>query len=230
MRKFLIILFLLPVSLYAASPDCKKQISTDIAKKYLTSLQGRYKNLKTFSADFRQKSYISALQVSEESQGNIIIDLLHTSLKWHYLAPEEQIYLIKDKRFSHYRPLDLEVTIRNIEDGFLGELPIGFLLGMGSLQNDFDLISSCEQQDGNIALFLKAKIKENSEPNFQTLSLVIGGNNAKLTGLEVRDLSDNITGMYFDNVEYDKEMSAEAFDISYPENTFVNDISESENE
>ncbi len=205
---------------YAESFICNKDVTDGNSR--LESLQKSYQNVLTLEADFTQRSYLSALQVEEQSSGRLWLEKPGL-MKWHYQQPEEYYYLIKEQTFTQYLPLDQQVTINNFGEVTLSDLPTSFLMGLGELKQDFNLDRACWNSNQEIILSMSPKERKTQDAGLSKLNLLVKKTDSSLIGAQIIDLTDNVTEIKLSELKINQDFKASIFTLNYPNDTFIND-------
>jgi outer membrane lipoprotein-sorting protein len=142
------------------------------AQRKADLLQHTYSKVKWFSARFEQDSYLAALDMSESSSGQV---WFHNpgEMKWHYKLPEEQIFVLRKQSLWLYQKSHEQVFIDELKSVLSSDLPVAFLMGIGDLQESFQLLGGCETPSG-FALEFVPKTSAPADTNaLQQITLLV---------------------------------------------------------
>lgn len=207
---------------------CKagSSISKGAASQKLQALQQAYKSVETLAGDFTQESSSAALEVSEQSYGQVWFKKPGL-MKWHYIQPDEQYFLVKEKKFWFYQVALNQVLIDRLEQVLLSEIPLSFLLGLGNLAQDFRVDSACKNVKGT--LLLLSPVNQGSDPgkgSLQSFKVLMGLNNLP-SAVSVVDSAGNTTTVLFKDLKSNIRLDSNLFALSLPTNVDLQDNSQS---
>ena len=208
--KKLVFLLIISVSLFAE--QCQKLNDSSI----LTKVQDSYSKLASFKAGFSQTSFLDALDTSESSKGEVFFKK-PGKMRWHYTSPEEQVFVINDKTYFLYQIEEKQVMIDNLSKVLVSEVPVAFLMGVGNLAEDFELIKS-EKCGNNISLKLKSK----KDSGLKELNLEVGSNYLPKT-IGILDQNNNRTTISLSNYQENYNIEDSLFEEDFPRGTDISD-------
>ena len=198
-----------------ANFDCQTNLKPK--GQELLELQRTYDGLKTFSADFQQKSYLSTLGVEEVSSGKLWVESPGKT-KWSYSIPEKIEYLIKDKSFWHYQATISQLQVTDLDKSNLSALPTDLLTGQVNFSNSFNLSLLCLSSQDRKVLTLLPKTEDFAVENVKLLL-----ENQRIAAIEFIDYSGNVNSLELSAVDWNPQIGDEVFSIDYPKETFLND-------
>lgn len=229
MYRIIFALFLLfPAPLFAKESDfvCAegKRLKSADAKRYLQAAQEAYAEVSSLKAGFLQESYLSSLETSEASSGTLYFQK-PGRMRWEYIEPEKQTFLILDQTLWFYQAVDKQVVVDNFSDFLVSELPVAFILGIGDLGKSFDIENGCrDSATKSIILNLKPKSKgEERDERLNRFSLVV--DDARFIPLRARitDVASNVNSFYLEKIEVNSEIPKEIFLPEFPEGVDFDD-------
>lgn len=214
----LLLLFSVSLDLVQAqqrSFDCgsKAPHSEKASIDLLTKVQERYRAVKSYSAEFLQSSFLSALEVSEASSGSLKF-AKPGRMRWEYRTPDKQLFITDADTLWLYQEEDKQVLIDKFSTAFISDLPVSFLVGLGDLKRDFTPLKVCENADG-IVLELLPKGKD-KEQGLERLKLLVSPSSYLPTGASIVDLSGNTTSFLFTAIKTDLALNDETFKARFP--------------
>src|SRR5919109_184194 len=113
----------------------------DIVKR----LQERYDSTQGFRADFTQEVESATLGQKVESRGTVVFKK-PGRMRWEFTEPQQT--LVSDgKFFWFYQPAEKQVLKTPFQQAFSSTTPASFLLGVGRLDQDFNVSLSGETAD-----------------------------------------------------------------------------------
>lgn len=225
----LITLLLLPAGLYAEAPSavlaaftCAKPIETANAEKIISSVQANFGKIKTLRAQFFQDSYLSSVDQSELSGGDVSL-LRPGKMRWHYNTPEEQIFIVKNTSLWLYQPRMNQLIIDSLDKVLISQLPTAFLMGVGDLTKDFSVKSGCETKTAYmLSLIPISKSAEVGE--LAAFDLLADKVTYLPLGAQVVDVAGNRTSILMRSVvAEDKTVVEKDFDFVAPAEIDVDD-------
>lgn len=191
------------------TPSQKEAISKD---GILGKVQKAYAGVASLNSTFRQESTLAALGTAETSKGEMWF-AKPGKMAWHYKAPEEQLFVVRDKTVWLYQVTEKQVIIDNFVDILLTDLPVAFLMGLGDLERDFVLESLCTSPDG-VVLDLRQRRQERSgegERGLKGFKVLIDPQTFLPRGASVMDVGGNVTSIVFDKVKANASVSDDRF-------------------
>jgi len=229
------ILLLLFMSLLCVSPvlaesekfqcDFDSQLSTSEADKVLQSVQKRYADISSFRANFNQSSYMAALEVSEESNGEVMFKR-PGMMKWHYLSPSEQVFIMKGNTLWLHQIAENQLLIDSMQEVFISDLPVSFMMGIGNLSESFNIKEACKSSKNteNYLLELEQRAGDTSDGReLSSFKLLVSEKDFFPIGALIRDIGGNSTGILFSSVEAGIELDEDIFSVNVPPGTDVQD-------
>jgi outer membrane lipoprotein-sorting protein len=205
---------------------CKEKVSSKEGESMLKNVEKAYGAVKALKAQFYQVSYLASLDERESSEGNMSFvasqDREHgVAMRWDYLKPEPQTFLIKGATVWFYQALDKQVIVDNVSKLLISDAPVAFLLGVAKLRESFVLTRTCRTNQG-IALTLRDSRSE-KQGQLDYFILLVSPESWLPIGAEVIDLSANKTTILFDKLEVNGTIAAEVFEPSWPSTVDVID-------
>lgn len=214
-------------SVMAETPDleCSAQGKLPAAEalQVLERVQNEYLKITNLKAKFSQSSYLAALEEAESSSGTVWFSK-PGKMKWHYAEPEEQVYIVLDDSLYLYQVPDKQVTIDKISKVLISDLPLAFLMGIGKVGDNFDLLSACRREVG-IILRLKPK-KQSSESGLEIFYLIVDPKGYFPVGAKVNDVGGNVTTVILKELEFSPKLSISetVFSTDFPSDTYIDDL------
>lgn len=217
------LLFLVSTSIVSAQDfECSSSVANSkFSTAKLKSLEDSYNSIKDLSSGFKQISYLSALDISEESEGSLWIKK-PGKMKWHYKTPEEQFYLVDGKTFWQYQVEDEQAVVSNFKDVSISDLPALFLLGTGSLTNDFSILKACTNEQ-TILFILTPKSSDNESGELKIVKLLTNIDAKIIKGVSVSDVSGNITQILLYDENFNKTLKDAMFELEIPSSVDIKD-------
>jgi outer membrane lipoprotein-sorting protein len=147
-------------------------------------------------------------------------------MRWSYKTPRLQEVVIRDGELWMYQPDKGQVMIDSVGAVLLSALPVSFLMGIGNVTKDFDLVSACRTAAG-IAVSLvphkDASIKEKEEA-LEGFILLIDEHKQVPQGAKIMSVGGNTTAIVFENLQLNvPDIPAGRFVLEYPKGVDISD-------
>jgi len=204
--------------LRALSCEGSKKITQAEGEALISKAQSTYQNLSSLKGTFDQESYMAALDISEIASGHMWFER-PGKMRWEYEYPHKQDFIINDSTFWFYQPEQKQVLINKIEKAFLSDVPVSFLLGVGSLKETFSFDSGCTNSDG-VVLMLK---KKQGDENIKSFALLVTPDAALPRGARIEDVGGNITSIVIRTPVINQTFESKMFKADIPEGTDIAD-------
>jgi outer membrane lipoprotein carrier protein len=188
----------------------------------LSEVQARYQATNSIEADFEQDSYLASLDMSEASSGKMYFEK-PGKMKWDYLSPEQQTFLLNKSTAYFFQPNEKQLVIDELSSILITDLPVAFIMGLGNLDKDFNMVSSCKAALGDV-LTLKPKLqKADDGVSIKELKLLVKQGDHFPAGGRVTDTSGNVTAVVFQQTKINVSHKASLFDPDFPSGIDVHD-------
>jgi outer membrane lipoprotein carrier protein len=203
-------------------------LSNKAGMQELDRVQKAHAEVNSIKALFRQESFLQALEISEASTGEVVF-ARPGKMRWDYAEPEKQQFVFSDNTMWYYQEAQNQVLIDQASNVLLSDLPISFLLGLGDLRRDFELLSACKKEDG-IVLDLKPKSdgkqinsQDTEEKGLKGFQLLIDSKSALPIGARVLDVGGNITTVVLKDLKLNAALDASIFNSNFPKGVDIQD-------
>lgn len=131
----------------SSSDTCQlKQVEADKSKKLLSEISNAQSSYENLSARFEQRTYLLGSDSEDNASGRVYIKR-GGYMDWVYETPNKQRFISDSKNFWFYQPSLEQVTVSEFKKAFSSKVPLSFLLGLGTLENTFDLNQYCQGID-----------------------------------------------------------------------------------
>lgn len=217
MVKLAFMTMFLPVTVVMADASSAKFQCAGSESSELVSLeqvQSSYSKLKGMRSAFLQVSYLASLDEQEESAG-VLFYQAPGKMRWQYERPEKQRFIINQKDVWFYQELDKQVVVDSLDSVVLSDLPLTFLMGIGTLGEQFRVERQCRASSG-VLLELVAREKEKAG-QLDRLVLLLEASRYLPIGARIVDLAGNITTILFEKPKYDPQLDKELFAPDWPD-------------
>lgn len=202
----------------AASFDCAEQMDKAQGAKILPLVESKYRSVKDLTSEFLQQSLFAGLERRETSKGHLYF-AKPGMMDWVYEQPEAQRFVTDGKTVWYYQPGFNQVTVTDFSTSFSSQVPVTFLLGVGSLSDSFELASACKTGEG-ILLELHPK---RTDDNLSKFYLLVRASDYAPSGARVLDVGGNETQILLLGVEINKGTAGRRFTFDIPRGADVID-------
>lgn len=198
-----------------------KPYPTDAYSKLLVEVQDQYREVNSMHARFEQLSYLAALDISEESAGEVWYER-PGRVRWDYNQPEEQVALIKERELWLYQPEQSQVLLESLEEVFLSDLPVSFILGLGDLPDTFTLRAACRSDSGKLLVLDPKRAPQDEVNSVREMRLLVDHEGAPRV-VQVTDSAGNITAITLVDRTLNPVISENRFEVAIPDGIDVID-------
>lgn len=200
-----------------AVPRGSAQTST--ADALAKAVQGHYQQVRDFTASFEQAYVGGALKRRSVERGTVSIRK-PGRMRWDYDAPEKKLFIADGTRMYFYVPADKQVRVSAMPESGRVPTPILFLAGRGDLLRDFkaEEVPAPGGSTGSRALRLRPV---HTEPEYDTLTLVVDGSSFAMRQLIVVDAQGGTSTFSFTNLRENVGVADSRFVFTMPKGVDV---------
>jgi outer membrane lipoprotein-sorting protein len=148
-------------------------------------------------------------------------------MRWSYRTPRVQEVVVNDGELWMYQPDKGQVLIDDIEAVLLSALPISFLMGIGNITKDFDLLSACRTPAGVVLRLVphdKAPKKGAKSEGLEGFDLLVDEAKSLPRGAKITSVGGNVTGIIFENLQLNpSSVDPGRFVLEYPKGVDILD-------
>ncbi|HMO18622.1 MAG TPA: outer membrane lipoprotein chaperone LolA [Oligoflexia bacterium] len=177
----------------------------------LPRVQTSYAALSGLGADFSQRSKLLGMGDSLISSGRLLFQR-PGKMNWEYLEPNPQHFITDGVHVWYYEPMVNQVTVGELTSTFSSEIPVSFLLGIGRLDDSFELKSVCKNS-GGILLELTPRLEDK---NLKKFLLLVSEKSFLPIGASVLDVGDTSTEFLFTDLRENPEFGGKEFEFTPP--------------
>ena len=178
----------------------------DIVKR----LQERYDSTQGFRADFSQEVESATLGQKVEARGTVVFKK-PGRMRWEFTEPLQT--LVSDgKFFWFYQPAEKQVLKTPFQQAFSSSTPASFLLGVGRLDQDFNVSLAGETAD---SYQLRLTPKKDPEA-IGLLDLVVSAKTFDILQATITDPLGNVTRLHFSNIDRKASLDDTLFHFTAP--------------
>ena len=172
------------------------------ARAILERVQNTYSQIESMQGSFRQDSYIAALDEGEASSGEMIF-AKPGKMRWSYKLPRIQEVVVRDGELWMYQPDKGQVMIDDIGNVLLSALPISFLMGIGNVTKDFELVSACRSKSGVVVKLVPREkgVKKGESEGLEGFDLLVDQAKNLPQGAKITSVGGNVTAILFENLQ-----------------------------
>lgn len=196
--------------------ECRSDLPASEQGGLLKAVGNRYRTINDLKSHFEQHSYFLGLDQRVVSHGEVAFKK-PGMMDWVYLEPEPQRFVADGETLWFHQPEQNQVTVGAFTKAFSSDLPVSFLLGIGNLEEDFQLKRACTSEKG-IVLELMPKKKDSSLEQF---SLLVSKQDREPLGAKVVDAGGNETEIVFDGTKFNVGVEGKQFTFEIPKGTDV---------
>jgi outer membrane lipoprotein carrier protein len=211
-----------PASRAFKCSQASEQLSREQGNAILAKVQEGYSKIESLQGGFVQESYVAALDEGEESSGAMVF-AKPGKMRWSYKAPRAQEVVIRDEELWMYQPDKGQVMIDSVGKVLMSALPVSFLMGLGNLTQDFELVSACNGKEGPI-LSLVPMDKTGREEALEGFVLLVDRDKNLPKGAKINSVGGNVTAILFENQQVNKSsVDSGRFVLEYPKGVDILD-------
>jgi outer membrane lipoprotein carrier protein len=177
----------------------------------VNAIQKNYQSVRTFQAEFEQKSFVKMINRTETAQGNVQIKK-PGKMKWVYNDPDPQVLISNQKNLWFYTPEDKQATKMPIESIYSSNTPALFLAGQGVLTNIFNVTEVVTRE----SIYTVTLFPKEAKNDLNRLILRVNKNSYQITGITVYDELGNKTQIKFRNIRINEQIAESTFDFIVP--------------
>jgi outer membrane lipoprotein carrier protein len=177
----------------------------------VNAIQKNYQSVRTFQAEFEQKSFVKMINRTETAQGNVQIKK-PGKMKWVYNDPDPQVLISNQKNLWFYTPEDKQATKMPIESIYSSNTPALFLAGQGVLTNIFNVTEVVTGE----SIYTVTLFPKEAKNDLNRLILRVNKNSYQITGITVYDELGNKTQIKFRNIRINEQIAESTFDFIVP--------------
>jgi outer membrane lipoprotein carrier protein len=197
-------------------------LSRDQGNAILAKVQETYSKIDSIQGRFLQESYVAALDEGEESSGEMVF-AKPGKMRWSYKDPRPQEVVIRDEELWMYQPDKGQVMIDSVGKVLMSALPVSFLMGMGNLAQDFELVSACQGKSGAILSLIPVD-KTGKEEALEGFVLLVDREKNLPKGAKINSVGGNVTAILFENQQVNGPVvNSQRFVLEYPKGVDILD-------
>ncbi len=188
-------------------------------------MQAQYLQVQSMQGAFKQDSYVAALDEGEASAGQMVFSK-PGKMRWSYRIPRTQEVVVRDGELWMYQPEQGQVLIDDIGAVLLSALPISFLMGIGNVTKDFDLVSACRSSAGVVVRLVphKKDAKGGASEGLEGFDLLVNEAKSLPQGAKITSVGGNVTSIIFENLQVNSPaQAADRFVLEYPKGVDILD-------
>ena len=206
----LLLIFALSANRDAPAADGKS------ADAIVDSLQKNYDATADFVADFRQETEVKTVNRNLRAWGKLSFKRPGKML-WRYEEPKKQFVLADGKHLYFYQPEQNQIIKSPLKNAFRSDIPLSFLLGIGSLKKDFNAVLKATEDNQNV---LRLEPKGESG-GFSEIVVGVSKASSDILWVSVRDAADNLTTVRFSAMRKGVGLKDSLFHLQVPDGADV---------
>lgn len=202
----------------AATATVTGQSTRPPLDELVRDLQAKYESVGDFSADFEHRYQGGLIRTSVVERGTVVIEK-PGKMRWHYVAPEDKLYVSDGETFYSYYPADRQVVVTAVPPDDRASTPVLFLAGKGNLADDFS--ASYEEAPDRPGVWRLRLTPTVPDADYESLVLTVDRSTLSITGLSTIDLQGGESTYTFTNLEENTDPAPGRFTFEIPEGVDV---------
>ena len=174
-------------------------------------LQRNYDATSDFTADFRQETEVKTLSKTLKTSGKLFFKRPGKML-WRYDTPKDQFVLADGQYLYFYQPEQNQVIKSPLKNAFRSDIPLSFLLGLGSLKKDFNASLKGTEENQHV-LRLEPK---GEAGGYSDILMGVSKASADILWVSVRDAAGNLTSIHFSDMRKGAGLKDSLFQLQIP--------------
>jgi outer membrane lipoprotein carrier protein len=176
------------------------------------SLQKNYDATVEFMAEYRQQTEVKALNRHLKAWGTLYFKRPGKML-WRYEEPKDQFVVTDEKHLYFFQPEQKQIIKTPLKAAFRSDIPLSFLLGIGSLKKDFNVTLKATEEDHYVL-----QLQPKTDPGgFSEVLLGVGKKSFDIVWASVRDASNNLTTLSFSGMRKGVGLKDSLFQVEIPD-------------
>lgn len=196
---------------FAEEFECLEEISRDQAQNALKKVESRYRKIDSITSVFSQESLLAGGGIKDSSKGHLSFQKPGKML-WQYDSPHKEIFVTDGHNFIHHDIDGNSATQANFKGAFTSELPVAFLLGLGSLREQFVLQRACRDARG---IWFKLKPKDQGG-TLDEFDLKVSSKDFSPKVARVREFGSSETTIVLLSPKFNVKLKKGLFDYKVP--------------
>ena len=203
-------------ALIFADSSLKPAAQSKEEDQVIESLQKSYDSSVDFTAEFRQETELKTLGRNLKARGKLYFKRPGRML-WRYEEPKGQFVLADGKSLYYYQPEQAQIIKSPLKNAFRSDIPLSFLLGIGSLKRDFKVsLKGLEQGHYVLQLGPKGELGGVGE-----ITLGIDRDKFDILWARIRDAAGNVTTLRFSDMRKGIGLKDSLFRLQVPDGVDV---------
>lgn len=182
------------------------------------AVEKRYQQIADLAAKFSQETFIAGSEEYKMSRGALSFSR-PGKMDWTYEPPDEQRFTSDGSTVWWYQPNQNQVVVREMTQSFTSDVPVSFLLGVGSLRESFNFQSKCSNDFGIVLSLVPAK----GNPSLVKFLLLVDRKDFSPLGAKMIDIGGNETSILFEDRVLNGGVNEKNFRFEIPKGTDVID-------
>jgi outer membrane lipoprotein carrier protein len=182
----------------------KKNTTKTVSKPSQPLVVERLKNIETISASFIQSTSIKNFS-KEIYKGEFYLISGQKAL-WNYTSPYKQYYLFDSNGVEYYDSSTNQVIRQKKNSSKEANLILSVLFNFKEIEKNFDVVVNGKTQ---------IQLKPKHDIGLKYIMILVDSKN-NIKGIHSEDLEGNVTEIEFSNVEINKEINKEIFNLKLP--------------
>ena len=212
-RLFIIMAVICMLCLSAGMPQAAEKTDTSdpaTVDDVIEKLNEHY-GKKNFTADFRQKSTLKAMDITDTAEGRAWFK--HPGkMRWQYKEPETYLIVTDGQTLWIHRPADRQVVVGDAAGHFGGGRGASFLADFTRITDVFKAtFADSDDQSWRIKL-----IPRRQQGDLEQIHMEVNRKSLEIEQVTTENIYGDITRIVFEDVEFHPEMPDRLFDFEIP--------------
>ena len=189
-----------------------QNVGAQDAGEIVRRVQRRYDATRAYSADFHQTAEYRTLGRRIAGRGRFYFSRPGKML-WDYKEPAGQFVLFDGRHIYFYQPAERQVIKTAARAAFRSDLPVSFLLGIGSLERDF----RAELLESSGGLHQLKLTPNRANTGVREIVLVVDSGSHDIRQLRIEDGAGNHWTFGFENIRRGAGLDPSLFRLKIPQ-------------
>ncbi len=188
-------------------------------RKIIERMQHRFDKVHAFQADFVQKSYSGAVQMTTIGKGKLYLQK-PKMMRWDYTDPEPQSFVTDGIKTWLYIPSEKKILIDDAKKFFNSPMVKSFLDGPQNFTKYFEVIVGNKPDSQDIVLVLIPKARD-SNVDVEQITLWVSRNDYQIKTIETKDYLGNRNKVTLVNIKVLPKLPRSLFTLTVPSGVTV---------
>lgn len=191
----------------------------------VNKVDSRYEQTRDLQADFSQETKIEGFETRLSSTGRVLLKK-PGMLRWDYVEPSVEQIFVDGDHVMVYTPEHNQVVKATLTQIAASKAPLALLQGVGKLAEQFDVLSTVEEESPQEDLPLITLVPKPEERDRSTVTRVvleIDPSSYLIRKMDLHEISGNISILRFSNIQVNQGIDSAQLKLNVPEGVIVID-------